>query len=177
MTKKELQPQFVINPLTVNDLDEATEMRLQSWLDTYPNEDFGVSREWVEQRNKAQMSDEKRAQRKERFLTANTTGWVGRNKSGKIIAAITPYVDDKGLQHVGSLYVDKSWHGTGIASALMQKAIDWFDPKKDIELGVVDYNERAKAFYRKWDFEQVSNSESLFDNKIPEVRMVRKAKT
>jgi ribosomal protein S18 acetylase RimI-like enzyme len=72
------------------------------------------------------------------------------------------------------MYVATAWHGKGVGSALMQEVIDWFDAKKPIELGVVAYNERAKAFYRKWGFEEVADSESLFDDKIPEIRMVRK---
>lgn len=169
-----MRPQFTIDKLTIDDLDEATEMRLRSWIDTYPNEEFGVSKEWVEERNKQQMSDVKRAQRRERFTTANTIGWVGRDENGKIIAATTPYVDDDGIQHLGSLYVDKNWHGTGLAAVLMQKVIDWFDSTKDIELSVASYNERAKAFYRKWGFDEIIGSETLFDGKIPELKMVRK---
>jgi GNAT superfamily N-acetyltransferase len=89
----------------------------------------------------------------------------------------TPYYDNHGIQHVGSLYVDKNWHGKGVGAALMQKVIEWFDPTKPIELGVAVYNERAKAFYRKWGFEEIPGSESLFADKIPEIRMVRKALT
>ena len=63
-----------------------------------------------------------------------------------------------------SLYVDKNWHGTGMASELMQRVVDWFDDTKPIELGVVAYNERAKAFYKKWGFEEIPNTETLFDN-------------
>lgn len=55
----------------------------------------------------------------------------------------------------------------------MEKVIDWFDDSKPIELWVVAYNERAKAFYRKWGFEEVAGSEQLFDGKIPEVKMIR----
>ena len=72
------------------------------------------------------------------------------------------------------MYVEKNWHGKGVSTALMQKAIDWFDTTKPIELGVVQYNERAKAFYRKWGFEEVPNSETLFADKIPSILMVRK---
>lgn len=56
----------------------------------------------------------------------------------------------------------------------MEKVIDWFDESKPIELGVAAYNERAKAFYRKWGFEEIVGSEQLFDGKIPEVKMIRK---
>lgn len=75
---------------------------------------------------------------------------------------------------MGSLYVSKEFHGSGVSHELMQKVVDWFDDNKPIELGVALYNERAKTFYRKWGFEEVPDSESLFDGMIPEVKMIRK---
>jgi GNAT superfamily N-acetyltransferase len=120
------------------------------------------------------MSDEKRARRLERLGNPKSAGWVALDQYGKVIGMATPHVDDEGRQHVGSLYTDKNWHGKGIGGALMQKIIDWSDPEKPIELGVVTYNERAKAFYRKWGFKEVPGSETLFDDMIPEVMMIRK---
>jgi len=168
------QPQFTITELTAATIDEGNRMRLQSWLDTYVNDEAGVTREWVEARNADQMSDEKRARRLERLGNPNSAGWVALDRDGNVIGMATPHVDSEGRQHVGSLYTDKSWHGKGVGGALMQKIIDWSDPKKPIELGVVAYNERAKAFYRKWGFEEIAGSETLFDNTIPEVMMIRK---
>ena len=171
------QPQFTIAKLTADTIDEGNRMRLESWLDTYVNDELGVTREWIEARNKDQMSDEIRARRLERLGNPNCEGWVAIDQAGNVIGMTTPYIDDEGRQHVGSLYVDKVWHGKGVGGRLMQKVVDWFDPKKPIELGVVAYNERAKAFYRKWGFKEVPGSETLFDNKIPEIRMIRKGDT
>lgn len=168
------QPQFTIAKMTAQTVDAANEMRLQSWLDTYINDDLGVTREWIQKRNKDQMSDEVKARRLERLKDPNSAGWVALDMAGQVIGLTTPYIDEEGCQHVGSLYVDKAWHGKGVASRLMQEAVNWCDSTKQIELGVVKYNERAKAFYRKWGFEEVPDSETLFDNKIPEVKMIRK---
>ena len=167
------QPQFTITELTADTIDAGNRMRLESWLDTFVNDDLGVTREWIETRNAEQMSDEIRARRLERLNDPNFTGWVALDESGRVIGMATPYIDEDGRQDVGSLYVDKTWHGKGVGGALMQKVIDWCDASKPIELGVVTYNERAKAFYRKWGFEEVPGSEKMFDNKIPEVKMIR----
>ena len=168
------QPQFTIARMTADTVDAANEMRLESWLDTYVNDDLGVTREWIQKRNENQMSDEVRARRLERLKDPNSAAWVALDAAGRVIGLTTPYVDEEGRQHLGSLYVDKLWHGKGVAGQLMQKAIDWYDQTKPIELGVVTYNERAKAFYRKWGFEEVPGSETLFDDKIPEIMMIRK---
>lgn len=46
---------------------------------------------------------------------------------------------------------------------------------KDVHLGVVSYNQRAIAFYKKWGFEVVPDSEKLYDDLLPEIEMVRRA--
>ncbi|MEO8691817.1 MAG: GNAT family N-acetyltransferase [Candidatus Saccharimonas sp.] len=172
--KHERAPQFTIELMRPEDVAEATEMRLQSWLDTYPNDSHGVSREWIEAHNEGQRSDEKHRLRLERFALPNTKGWVARDLGGKIIGATNPYTDDNGVQHVGSLYVDKDFHGRGVGSALMKKVVEYFNSTKPIELSVASYNDRAQAFYRKWGFEEIPDSESMFADMIPEIKMLRK---
>lgn len=168
------QPRYTIEPISAETVDAATRMRLQLWLDTYVNDEAGVTREWIEARNAAQLTPEKMQQRRERLTSPNSAGWVALDGTGEVIGATTPFREEDGTQHVGSMYVAKEWHGTGVSSALMQKVIEWADPTQPIVLGVVTYNERAKAFYRKWGFVEVPDSGMLFDNKIPEVKMVRK---
>lgn len=165
--------EYTIELISAENIDEANIMRLNSWLDTYVNEELGITREWILERNKKQMSDEVRQRRLERLKNPKSKGWVAKSSDGIIIGVATPHTDDEGIQHVGSLYVDKDWHGKGVGGALMQKIIVWLDESKPIVLGVVTYNERAKAFYRKWGFVEISGSETLFDNKIPETMMSR----
>jgi GNAT superfamily N-acetyltransferase len=168
------QLQFSIEAMTSDDVESATRVRLQSWLDTYVNEDAGVTREWIETRNKDQLSPERMAGRKKYLSTPNAAGWIAKNSKGGIIGVANAYLNDNNVQRLGSLYVDKNWHGKGVGSELVKRVIEWSDPARPIELGVVTYNERAKAFYRKWGFREVPDSEALFDNMIPEVKMIRK---
>ena len=177
----ERAPRFTIEEMKPEDIEAATAMRLASWLDTYVNDEAGVTREWVEARNCAQQLPEKQESRRQRFIDgkANGTfnGWVAKGANGDIIGSTTPFIDDDGARHLGSLYVDRQWHGAGVGHQLMQRAMDWLEADShDIVLGVVIYNERAKAFYRKWGLEEVHGSETLFDDMIPEIMMIRKAK-
>ncbi len=168
------KPQFTISKMTLEDVEPATAMRLRSWLDTYVNEAVGVTREWVLERNRKQMTPEFMEARKKRFLNVNMTGWVAKNAEGEIIGVTNPYVDEAGIQHVGSLYVDKNFHRLGIGSELLKKVIEQSDPTKPIVIGVVSYNTRAKAFYKRWGFTEVPNSDSLFGELIPDIKMIRK---
>ena len=55
------------------------------------------------------------------------------------------------------LYVSKAWLGRGVGAALMSECLD--EAKRaayqTLWLGVWERNERARAFYRKWDFREV----------------------
>ena len=99
--------------------------------------------------------------------------WVARDAGGEIVGSTTPFITEDGKQRVGSIYVDKKAHGTGLGSQLMQKVVDWFDPEKPIYLEVVTYNERAKTFYRKWGFEEIPGTEDIYADLLPEVTMIR----
>jgi ribosomal protein S18 acetylase RimI-like enzyme len=172
---KESKLNFEIMKMSPADVEAATAMRLECWLDTYTNDEIGVTREWVEEHNLAQITPEKNKIRKDRLKdSTHHAGWVAKNSTGEIIGSTTPFIYEDGRQDVGSLYVKREWRGKGVAAALMQKVIDWFDSKKSIELGVANYNERAKSFYRKWGFEEIPSSEELFADKIPNIKMIRK---
>lgn len=172
--EREPQLKFVIEQMSEQDVAEATVMRMRSWVDTYANEEAGVSREWLEEQVARELTPEQIARREEKLRKSKWPAWVAKDENGNIIGVSTPFVMDDGTQRVGGLYVDKAWHGAGVGSALMQKVIDWADPHTDLALGVADYNERAKAFYRKWGFAEIPDSTEMFRDKIPTVRMIKK---
>lgn len=176
----ETEPQlkFAITPISPDDIEAATQMRFEVWLDTYINDDIGITSKWIEEYYRAQMTPEKNLIRKEQLKDyEHHAGWVAKDSAGNIIGSTAPFRHKDGRQEVGSLYVKKEWHGKGVAASLMQKNLDWFDLTQPIELGVVTYNERAKAFYRKWGFSEIPDSETLFANKIPEIKMIREGET
>ena len=55
------------------------------------------------------------------------------------------------------LYVSREWLGRGVGGALMHACLDEAKQAghETIWLGVWEQNERAKAFYRKWNFRAV----------------------
>jgi GNAT superfamily N-acetyltransferase len=68
-----------------------------------------------------------------------------------------PCVTGEASVEIVRFYIDRPWQGSGLASALMEACLD--EAKQGgfntVYLGVWEKNERAKAFYRKWDFERV----------------------
>lgn len=55
------------------------------------------------------------------------------------------------------LYVDRRWHGSGVARTLMTHAIELAEARgaKTLHLAVWQHNHRAIAFYARYGFEQV----------------------
>jgi ribosomal protein S18 acetylase RimI-like enzyme len=168
--------QFSISTPTSDDVLPLLEMHAQSWKDTYPNKEAGVTREWVEERAKKWFTPENIENRKKRLEEAKTNPdiqtWVAKDEGDRIVGMASPRRDEHG-QHVGSIYVDKEYHGKGIAQRLMDKIIEWSDPNQPIDLEVASYNERAKAFYRKYGFKE-TGEKTHFAEVIPVVTMVRK---
>ena len=54
-------------------------------------------------------------------------------------------------------YIDQSWHGSGLAAALMELCLSEARQRgfRTMYLGVWEKNLRAQAFYRKWKFSRV----------------------
>lgn len=152
-------------------------MHAQSWLDTYPNEAVGVSREWVENRVGAWDSPERVTSRIEKIKQArhdpDLMYRIAKDDEGRVVGLIMPFRDEV-AQRVGAIYVDKAYYGTGLARELMDEIIAWANPKRSLELEVATYNERAKAFYRKYGFKEVKGSEKLYHDTIPIIKMTRK---
>jgi len=64
---------------------------------------------------------------------------------------------------LGRFYVDRPWHGHGVAQALMQEAVDTAARRgaKTLWLGVWERNARARAFYGKVGFVDVGGQDFL----------------
>jgi ribosomal protein S18 acetylase RimI-like enzyme len=60
---------------------------------------------------------------------------------------------------IARFYVDRPFHGRGIAQTLMQRCLDEGTARgaRTISLGVWERNERAKAFYRRHGFVDVGS--------------------
>lgn len=66
-------------------------------------------------------------------------------------------VSAKSPGEIKRLYVEKAWHGKGLAQKLMSACLERMDSMKlDVAwLGVWEKNPRAISFYKKFDFHEV----------------------
>ncbi|HRV75760.1 MAG: GNAT family N-acetyltransferase [Candidatus Nomurabacteria bacterium] len=165
---------FNISRMTLEDVVEAKKLIAQSWLETYRNDEFGVTKEFIEKRNADSMTDEAIKRTTDRLGYSGVASWVAKDEDGKIVGAAIQYIAEKdGKQHIMALYIDRDYHGKGVANTMMKNILEWFDKNKPVTLGVAVYNNRAKAFYKKWGFKEIIGSEDLFMDVIPQIQMIR----
>jgi ribosomal protein S18 acetylase RimI-like enzyme len=170
------KPRYTISRTQPNDVESALRMRAQSWLDTYPNEENGVSEDFVRTRIQTWMDPvrvETQRMSVENADDSRVLHRVARDEQGNIVGMIAAS-KERPFQKIHALYVDKAHHGTGVAAQLMNESLAWFDSGRPVVLEVASYNDRAIAFYRKHGFSELKGSEHLFADEVPAIDMVRK---
>ena len=172
------KPYYTIRDAEEDDVPAIIAMHAQSWLDTYPNETAGVTRVWVKERTDRWRTDEEKIEKRRDTIrrckdNPNAMYRVAVSDQDEIVGIIAPFRNDT-TQRIGAIYVGKAQQGTGLAQKLMDQIIEWADPHRPLDLEVASYNERAKAFYRKYGFTEDTNSEHIVHDVIPVVSMTRK---
>lgn len=173
----EPKPQFEVREATAQDVPSIRRMHAKSWLATYPNESEGVPLDWVKGVTDLWLTEEGITKSYEHFkgILGNPDHFyrLATDVTGNIIGFIHGS-RSKGGQRLEGLYLDERVQGTGLAQTMADELMEWFDVDHDVELEVVSYNERAKAFYRKYGFQEIDKANELFKGKLPNVTMVRR---
>ena len=143
---------LTIRDTVTDDIVSLRTMHARAWRDTYPSDKHGVSREWVKERTDAWLTpegiEETKVRSKEVYGHPDHLHKVAVLPDGTVVGMIH-LARKEGGYRLNALYVDKQYYGTGVAQRLMEAALAWSDPTLPIDLQIVIYNERAKAFYHK----------------------------
>lgn len=165
---------------------DATQLRhiqLETWYDTYPNANYGVTLAGLKRRQEG-VHGEKIEQRitfwQNYIASANGDHQVFMAfKGSKAIGYTAPAIIE-GQRRLGALYVLPGHQGQGVGAKLLQRSLDWFGSDEDIYLHVAEYNQNAIAFYKRFGFDFtgkrfVEENPEDPESNIPELEMVRKA--
>lgn len=168
---------YTISRPTTQDSLELAKVHTQAWLETYPNEAAGISREYIEKWTRPRLSDEglerRRAAIQKSYDDPNYFLRIARDETGALVGFIDGSIKD-GTYWLDGLYTLQSTHGTGLGKQLWDAFLP-YTRGHDIFLCVTTYNERAKRFYTKLGFTIVPGSERMFgESLLPIVDMVRK---
>ena len=95
--------------------------------------------------------------------------FVASRFAGFVIAT----VHDGDSRELDWLMVHPDFHGSDVSQALMTAGMDWLGKERPMWLNVIQYNERAIRFYRRFGFGVVSPGSP--DRPVPQFIMRRPA--
>jgi ribosomal protein S18 acetylase RimI-like enzyme len=78
---------------------------------------------------------------------------------------------DAAMPELDWLIVSPAYQGKGVAGRLMEQALAWVGSGVAVQLGVIHFNARAIAFYKKWGFEDTGRV--VGRHQIPRRLMIR----
>lgn len=157
------------------------EVFYRTWLDTYPNEDVGITVEDIEARYKGRNGEERLAKRRADIVNREPHKKYFVALDGDTVAGLCRVEKNEDGNHLNAIYVLPQYQGQGIGTRLLRAAESFFDPSKDTYLGVATYNQKAIDFYTKLGFsdtgERYTDEWTRMESGaiLPEMKMVRKA--
>lgn len=140
-----------IRKATENDIHDILDIQYQSWLDTYPNKEFWITKEDIEHKfaQKIRRKDVINSMQK-KLLDSKYTFfvWVENQK----VVWYLELIDEWEILKIGALYIKKDMRGKWVWKSLMENVLKLFKDKKYIILEVAEYNNGAIYFYEKFGF-------------------------
>jgi ribosomal protein S18 acetylase RimI-like enzyme len=123
-------------------------------LNTYPNEELGITVEDIEYHLDGRLSPEGIQKFKDRVESYESfedkedfTAKVGNKVVGACRISI---LEDRNI--LDALYVLPDFQGKGVGKMLWEQALKTFDPENDIIVTVASYNSKAIDFYKSLGF-------------------------
>ena len=168
---------------TSEDVLEVTHLLRDTWLETYPNEEQGITREDILSRydENNPRHQQRIAERMEKLKGGQADpeihSWVAKDGE-KIVGFCSAYKRDHA--RIQAIYVLPEYQGKGVGAKLMQTALEWIGEGKDVYIDVASYNQKAISFYEKFGFKKTGRefTDEMFRFPsgaiIPETEMVRR---
>lgn len=172
----------IIREATVNDAEPVRRMQAQSWLDTYPSEEHGISREWVEGMTRSwfEPREEKMAESRAIFQyildNPSTQFYRLAEVNGRIIGFVHGEILDEVTGKATAIYIDKQFHGTGLAQQFNVSRDNFFRERgiQKITTTIASHNARSLRFHEKLGYHKTAGSGRIEFGIIPVVDMERK---
>jgi len=178
---KEKKNEIIIGLAKPEDAVGIQQVFYITWLDTYPNEELGITVDDIKDHYKDSLSEEKLKKRIEAIINPPEGQTMFVAKEGDKVVGVCRV--EKGLEKnkLRTIYVSPEFQGKGVGSMLWNQAKTVFDMNKDVVVDVVTYNTKAIEFYKKLGFEDTGKrfTDERFTMKsgatMPEMEMVIKA--
>ena len=170
-----------ITSATSDDALGIQEVFYKTWLDTYPNNEAGITVEDIEDMFKNAFTEETIQKRKEQIRNPKDGVIMLIAKDGSKVVGLCVLVKREDKNQLQAIYVLPEYQGKRIGSLFWEEAIKIFGLSKDIIVEVATFNDKAISFYKKLGFKDTGKrfSNEKFRMKsgsiIPEMEMILKA--
>lgn len=162
------------------DARDINNLLKKTWLDTYPNEEAGISKEDISKFIEERLTEDSIALRAEAIKNKGVNKNIFLAKDGSNVVGDCSVLDNGETYQLKGMYVLPEYQRRGIGQMFWKYAQDFLTDKKDIIVWVASYNEKAINFYQKLGFvktdkDMSSQAYELSPGKyIPEIEMVLK---
>lgn len=134
------------------DAQGIQEVLYRTWLATYPNEEFGITVDDVEDRFKDRKWEEALAKRKKYISDPPIGDTMLLAKDVQRIVGLCRVIRHEDKNELAAIYVLPEYQGTGVGKLLWQQAKKCFDSERNTIVQVATYNKNAIRFYEKIGF-------------------------
>lgn len=136
------------------------------WVELYPNEKYGITREDVAGINF--LKPEYVAIRKKEIGEGGdkTHTFVLKNEENEVVGFCEVSNHDT-YGEIDAMYLIKGLEGKGLGKKLMQQGLEWLRKDQDVRLKVVAYNTHAIEFYKKFGFKETANKVIHVGTQLP----------
>lgn len=174
----EQTPGVVVDRALVSDVPAIQDIFYKTWLSTYPNEQYAVTVEDIEDRFKDRFSEEKLQKRRVDIENNDPSRVIFVARDNATVVGLCRVEKHEGYNQLSAFYVLPEYQGQGIGFRLWEKAKKHLDMNVKTIVHVVTYNQKAIDFYTKLGFEDTGKrfSDDRFRLKsgavFPEMEMV-----
>jgi ribosomal protein S18 acetylase RimI-like enzyme len=153
----------------------------ETWLDTYPNAEAGITREDIEHMFMDVFTEETLQKRRETLANAPEDGKLFLiAKDRNTVVGLCGVTIQEEFNKLGIIYVLTGYQRKGIGKKLWEAIISFLDKEKDTIVRVATYNSKAISFYEKLGF--IDTGKRMSDEKwrmksgslLPEMEMILK---
>jgi len=167
---------------TPEDAEGIQTVIVETWLDTYPNVEAGITRDDIAHMFADAFTEASLQKRRDALANVAEQGKLFRvAKDAGPVVGVCGISGQETFNRLGLIYILPRYQGKGIGRKLWEAVLPFLDSTKDTMVQVAAYNTKTIVFYEKLGF--TDTGKRLSDEKwrmkssavIPEMEMILKA--
>lgn len=143
---------IVIKEPGIEDVRGIQDVYYETWLHTYPNKEYGITKEVIEESYKDRHAPEVLEARRERIRHPKENEYFLIACDGNKVVGVCRVIKNPDHNRLLTMYVLPRYQGKGIGTALWKKAKGFLDLSRDTLVDVATYNTKTISFYEKLGF-------------------------